>query len=165
MAQISLVSANLAAGFLESFFYGLFFLLFCTSTYLMAQRHRHLSLGSRMTVSTASLLRNPLFVIAILLFILITAHWVLVVYGSFMAFIYYESGTSPSDFYANLSTPSQIGRTTIFAITLLIADAVFLYRLWVIWERNKYVMIFPSCCFLISLGELDRNADFPIIDS
>ena len=74
---IPLVSANVATIFLESFLYGNFFVLTVSSVYLLAYRQKRILAsqhpqGAAGAVA-AGLLRSPMFLGAISLFITITA--------------------------------------------------------------------------------------------
>ena len=78
MAAIPLVSADLATIFLESFLYGIFFVLGLSSVYLLASRQKHLLQGGRSQAPFFStvikqLCKSPMFVGAISLFVTITA--------------------------------------------------------------------------------------------
>ncbi|GBE88079.1 hypothetical protein SCP_1203080 [Sparassis crispa] len=149
MGEVPLVSANLATVSIESFFYGIFFVLFCSSTYLMVQRQRQLnSTGS----SSKPIYKSPLFIAGLAMFTCVTAHWILTVYRSFQAFIYFENGTLPIAYYGNLANTAEVVKTAFLVTALLIGDAVMIYRLWIVWNYNKYVIIFPLCTFLANVA-------------
>ncbi|GBE89430.1 hypothetical protein SCP_1600920 [Sparassis crispa] len=84
----------------------------------------------------------------IILFAANTAIWILIVYRAFMAFVHFDRGASPASFYADFAEASELVKLIFIYISLLIGDAVIIYRVWVVWNHNKYVMIFPSCSFL-----------------
>ncbi|KAL6299938.1 hypothetical protein BKA93DRAFT_741548 [Sparassis latifolia] len=149
MYDIPLVSANLASVPLVSLFYGIFVVFFCTSSYLMVRRQGRLNVG---TSRLKSIWKMPLFIAGILLFITITGHWILLVHRSFMAFVYFDGGASPLDFYMNVGAVTAIAEIVFLVSTLTIENAVIVYRLWIIWKHNKYVMIIPVCSFLVNVA-------------
>ena len=68
------VPAWLGLSALETFFYGMFFMLYFTSTWLMALRHRRLESGLQSSApSWRPLCKTPLFWVGNLLFVLLTA--------------------------------------------------------------------------------------------
>ncbi|PBL02837.1 hypothetical protein ARMGADRAFT_1006162 [Armillaria gallica] len=136
--QVPLVSVNLATVAVESFLYGIFFVLDLTSiTLLFVRRSR----GTRNTV--ASIIQRPMFIGAVGLFITITAHWICTIIRLFDAFVTFEGGKQPLEFYANLSHITEVVKTGFLMASLVIGDSMIIYRLWVVWGFNYYVIIFP----------------------
>ncbi|KAL6306201.1 hypothetical protein BKA93DRAFT_775390, partial [Sparassis latifolia] len=147
LGQISLVSASLASVSISAFLYGVFLVLFCTSTYLMAQRERQARASSSRSLT---IWKKPLFIGGIAYFITITANWILIVYRSFSAFIYYKDGTAPKEYYSLMVVPNVI-KIAFWLSSLAVGDTMLLYRLWMTWSRNVYVIIFPLCTFIASI--------------
>ncbi|KAI0916097.1 hypothetical protein AcW1_010043 [Taiwanofungus camphoratus] len=75
----------------------------------------------------------------------ITAHWILGVYRLFQAFVNFQGGTHPLTFYSDMSNPTEVVQTGLLMVTLVIDDAMIIYRLWIIWCYNKLVVVFPLC--------------------
>lgn len=73
MAAIPLISANLATICVQSFFYGIFFVLFIVSMYLRVYRQHQLSEQSVPANNPPLLYIAPMFIAAICLFMTITA--------------------------------------------------------------------------------------------
>ncbi|KAK0461851.1 uncharacterized protein EV420DRAFT_1628289 [Desarmillaria tabescens] len=136
--QVPLVSVNLATVALESFLYGIFFVLDLTSiTLLFVRRSR------RSPNTVVSVMQRPMFIGAVGLFITITAHWICTVIRLFDAFVTFEDGKQPLEFYANLSHITEVVKTGFLMASLVIGDSMIIYRLWVVWGFNYYVIIFP----------------------
>ncbi|KAL6299347.1 hypothetical protein BKA93DRAFT_608471 [Sparassis latifolia] len=148
MGHVSLVSANLASVFFSSYLYGIFFILFCASMYFMARRHSELSAAG--SIVNRSACKDPLFIGGVGFFITVTANWIIIVYRAFMAFVHHKNGTMPTEYY-NIMNASEIVKTAIWLSALVISDAIIIYRLWVIWNRNIHVIIFPVSAFLGSV--------------
>ncbi|EPS94468.1 hypothetical protein FOMPIDRAFT_1134324 [Fomitopsis schrenkii] len=146
---VPLVSANIATIFLESFLYGNFFVLTITSVYLLAYRRKRLLAsqhpqGAARAVA-AVLFRSPMFLGAISLFVTITSHWILTCIRAFDAFVNFQNGTAPLEFYGNLKDITEVVKTGWLMSSLVIGDTLVIYRLWVIWNRRTWVIIFPLC--------------------
>jgi len=145
MAASSIVSSNLAALSMDSLLYGVYFVLFCISTFLMVRRqHRY--------VNSLPVMRNPAFVGGMFLFMVVTAHWIIVVYRSFPAFLYFDGGTDPLAYYTDLGRKSYVVATALAVIQPVIADLVLIYRLWIIWSRNPYIIVLPLLVISAVLG-------------
>ncbi|PCH38040.1 hypothetical protein WOLCODRAFT_96350 [Wolfiporia cocos MD-104 SS10] len=138
---VSLISANLAAVCLESFLYGLFFLLHGISTYLLVRQAQH----KRAVTGTSfpSAIRTPIFIAAQIIFSTVTAHWILSVARLFDAFVTHEGETQPSDVYSNLSLTPEVAKSALLVATVATLDAILIYRLYVIWEYDKRIVVFP----------------------
>jgi hypothetical protein len=88
-------------------------------------------------------------------------HWILTIDRSFLAFIYFENGTFPLGFYGDLSQLTETAKTGFLIAASAVGDALIvgssrslpctadpvissqIHRLWIVWGRNKYVIIFP----------------------
>ncbi|GBE80421.1 hypothetical protein BKA93DRAFT_828405 [Sparassis latifolia] len=146
MADVPLVSVNLASLAIESFLYGIFFVLFVTTTWFLLQRAKHEQAGIQ------SAFRRPLFLAGIAMFLTITAHWVLSVVRAFDAFVHFDGGKSPLEFYAYPSRPAAIAKIGLVNVTLLLGDAILIYRLWVISGYCRMIVALPIVFFLGSLA-------------
>ncbi|KAF8161948.1 hypothetical protein K438DRAFT_1686197 [Mycena galopus ATCC 62051] len=139
--DIPLVSVSLATVPLESCLYGVYLVLAVTSISLLLRRNAE----SR---RFGSIYSSPMFIGAIALTMTITAHWILTVDRAFLAFIYFENGTFPIGLYGDLSQITEVVKTGFLMATLTIGDALIIHRLWIVWGRNKYVIIFPLCTLM-----------------
>ncbi|KAH9841057.1 uncharacterized protein C8Q71DRAFT_743055 [Rhodofomes roseus] len=150
MQQVPLVAANVATVFMESFLYGIFFVLSVSSIYLLVHRQRQLLQPTLPHLATASvvfmhLCKTPMFLGAIALSVTITAHWILTCIRTFQAFVYFEGGTDPIAFYGNLKQLTEVVKTGFLMASLIIGDTMVIYRLWVVWNRRTAIVIFPLC--------------------
>ncbi|EED85569.1 predicted protein [Postia placenta Mad-698-R] len=91
---------------------------------------------------------TPIFLGAVVVSCTTTVHWILTVTRLFDAFISYMGGAVPLLFYANLSEPSEVVKTAVLIATLITSDVLFVYRLWMVWGYNYYVIIIPSMAVL-----------------
>ncbi|KAF7371448.1 hypothetical protein MSAN_00781800 [Mycena sanguinolenta] len=136
--DISLVPVNLANVALESCLYGVYLVLAITSICLIVGRHT-----SPMRHRGTLIHRFPILFGAIGLLITISAHWILTVDRAFLAFIHFADTSGTLAFYGDLSEITEVVKTGFVVATLIIGDALIIYRLWVVWGFNKYVIIFP----------------------
>ncbi|KAJ7730808.1 hypothetical protein B0H16DRAFT_1584892 [Mycena metata] len=139
MPDITILPANLATVVLDSFLYGLLFLLFTLTVYFLATR-RTLA-GTRRT--TKHHFTSLVFIGVAALFLVVTVHWSIVIYQAFFAFIHLANPVAEDAFYANLGQISEVIKNIFLFIAILLGDALVTYRLWVIWGRNRLVVMFP----------------------
>ncbi|KAF8884309.1 hypothetical protein BD779DRAFT_1536920 [Infundibulicybe gibba] len=142
---IPLLPATLTGVCFEGFLYGVFFLLFVVSIYLVlnrpdAQPH------PRKRVRLAKF-KKPMVISSFLIFITISLHWIFTIVRVFQAFVYNEPGVTALEFF-NDPTPKTytIWMISVF-LTTLIGDSMMIYRLWVVWSYDKIVIIVPVCCY------------------
>ncbi|KAJ7734754.1 hypothetical protein DFH07DRAFT_844461 [Mycena maculata] len=149
LSQVPVIDANLATVCLESALYGIFLLLFITSTALTVHRHRYTRHMWHRQVPAGSIkprsFLNPMFLASIALALTVTAHWILTADRLFLAQVHFRDGSAPLAFYADQAQPTAITKIGLLVVTLAIADGIFVYRLWIVWNHNKWVPIFPIC--------------------
>ncbi|KZT05791.1 uncharacterized protein LAESUDRAFT_655097 [Laetiporus sulphureus 93-53] len=149
MGEVGLIPANLATVCIESFFYGIFFTLSTVSFYLLYRRQKGLGAwegGGRSQSDSRS--RNAITILLVssaLIFFSNTVHWTAAVARPFEAFVYYKGGNAPLDFYADLSQPTEVVQSAATIFTIVVYDAMIIYRLWIVWAFNKRVVMFPLC--------------------
>ncbi|KAJ7912407.1 hypothetical protein B0H13DRAFT_2660129 [Mycena leptocephala] len=147
MPDITILPANLATLVLESFLYGLLLLLFISTVYFFATRRTLAGASQTARHHFTSLV----FLGLAALFLVATVHWSIVIYQAFFAFIHLGTISAEDAFYADLAQPSEVAKEILFFMAVLLGDALVTYRLWIIWGRNRYVVIFPILA-LIGFG-------------
>ncbi|KAI0720839.1 hypothetical protein C8T65DRAFT_567221 [Cerioporus squamosus] len=50
---------------------------------------------------------------------------------------------NPTKYYANAASPQSLIKNTINVVQAIISDAVIVYRTWVVWNGNYFVIIVP----------------------
>ncbi|PCH42396.1 hypothetical protein WOLCODRAFT_73087 [Wolfiporia cocos MD-104 SS10] len=153
VAELSILSVNLATLAMESLLYGIFLMLFGTSTYLLLQRGSQQSQIAS-SVTARPIWRTPMFLAAILMAFIVTSHWILTVYRLFDAFINYQGGAEPLIALADLSWRSEVVKTAFLVAAVLLSDIMIIYRLYIVWSYNKLIVIFPmlTWCGLVACG-------------
>ncbi|PCH37101.1 hypothetical protein WOLCODRAFT_109578 [Wolfiporia cocos MD-104 SS10] len=145
MSGTSLISASIASICIESFLYGIFFVLSIASMYLTVRRREYLvnaPTSIRAVRQVAHI--TPMSVAAICLFMTNTAHWIIDVFRTFQAYLNFDGGTEPLEYLSNASDPTEVAQTALVMVSLIIGDAMIIYRLWIIWSYNHVVTMFPS---------------------
>ncbi|KAJ7600508.1 hypothetical protein C8J56DRAFT_767475 [Mycena floridula] len=146
---IPFVSANLATAPIVSLLYGAFVVLAITSLALGLHRACKPSptvpKGNKAALRKARLefFKKPLTVGSIALFFSVTAHWINTFIRLFDAFVNFQGDKAPVAYYGDLSGTTNVVRTALVLTTLILCDAMIIYRLYVVWGYNKIVIIFP----------------------
>ncbi|KAJ7772234.1 hypothetical protein B0H16DRAFT_1512743 [Mycena metata] len=116
--------------------YGIYFSLHVASTVLVLRR----SEGPR----AVPLYRSVIFVLGWLLFMSVTANWAVTVWHNVAGFIVFKSGTAAPEFFNDSSQITSLVQNIFVAISIVLGDTMIIYRLWIVWFRNKYVVILPT---------------------
>ncbi|KAH9930740.1 uncharacterized protein B0H18DRAFT_930395 [Fomitopsis serialis] len=144
MAQLPLISVNLATVALESMLYGVFLVLALTFLYLHFSR-----VGSQRSGGTPVLSAyfTPVLFGSMFVMLTVTGHWVMTVYRLFDAFVNFMGGKVPLLYYSDLALTTEAVKIGFLIATIITCDILFIYRLWTVWGYNYYVIILP--CFTV----------------
>ncbi|KAJ7774042.1 hypothetical protein B0H16DRAFT_1880504 [Mycena metata] len=149
----SLISANLILFTIAGLFYGIYLVLFCISTYLLV-RHLRGPTASNEKRKRGSIFTSMVFVSAILLFVVVTVHWIATVYRAFIGFVCTQTTFEAELYFNNLATPAAIIQDVFLVLSSVIGDSMIIYRLWVVWTHNKPVLVVPiitlTVCTVVS---------------
>ncbi|KAI0753226.1 hypothetical protein C8Q80DRAFT_1267643 [Daedaleopsis nitida] len=129
--------AYLIGGWLESFFWGLYTLLFAMSIYGIYHKRRE-DVNGFTTVSI------------VILYLLATSHMFLALVRLIQGFILYRDTIGPILYFANISVRLNIAKDYIYITNLAVGDAVVAWRLYVVWGRKLWIAIVPA---LMIIGE------------
>ncbi|KAF9462242.1 hypothetical protein BDZ94DRAFT_1166272 [Collybia nuda] len=87
------------------------------------------------------------------LFITITAHWIIDILLAFEGFIQPSDlgycvtppGLNPAErVYLNLPDPKHVLTSALYVATTLVGDGFMIYRLFIVWGRNRFIIIPPT---------------------
>ncbi|KAJ7094322.1 hypothetical protein C8R44DRAFT_718434 [Mycena epipterygia] len=155
MLTIPRISSALATVVIETFFYGIYLVLFFTSLYLL------LTVQSRGLRRERSIWLSPILWGGEVLFIAVTGHWILTIDRLFLAFVVVDHGSNPLTFYGDYSQATQVAQTSFLVASLTVVDVLFVHRLYTVWGHNRYVMIFPTITVLgLIVGGIGLAWDF-----
>ncbi|KAJ7144529.1 hypothetical protein C8R44DRAFT_865439 [Mycena epipterygia] len=118
-------------------FYGMYFVIFCMSMYLVSRAR-----GDRGSDKYA-IFRSTVFLSGCALFMAVTGDWIVTVFRTFEAFVYFKDGTDALEYGSDNSKVSSTVGSVFLALSFAIGDFMIIYRLWVVWSFNKKVIIFP----------------------
>ncbi|KAI0363450.1 hypothetical protein BV20DRAFT_144330 [Pilatotrama ljubarskyi] len=146
-SSMSAIGVNLALACIESLLYGMFFVLAMTSLAVLVGRHTNRSSSfSGRSYSSERLWTSPLFVATMFLLMTVTSHWLITVRRVFDAFLYYEGGQAPMDYYLIVEAPTQVVGTAFVVATVIVGDIILTYRIWTVWDRRWSMIVFPALC-------------------
>ncbi|KAF7353847.1 hypothetical protein MVEN_01070300 [Mycena venus] len=140
MLTVPRIPSALATVVIETFFYGIYLVLFLTSIYLL------FTAQTRGLRRERSVWMSPILCGGAVLFVAVTGHWILTIDRLFLAFV--TSGEDPLVFYADFSQTTQILQSAFLLVSLAIVDGLVVHRLWTVYAHNRYVMIFPALTLL-----------------
>ncbi|KAJ7768893.1 hypothetical protein B0H16DRAFT_1716093 [Mycena metata] len=102
------------------------------------------------------------FLLAFLLFVVITVHWIATVYRAFIGFVCTPTTFEAELYFNNLATPAAVIQYVFLLLSSVIGDSMIvsvhkldhdacaglkigskIYRLWVVWTHNKLVLVVP----------------------
>ncbi|KAJ7789524.1 hypothetical protein B0H14DRAFT_2944076 [Mycena olivaceomarginata] len=148
----SLPLANLASLVITTLLYGMYFIIFAISIYLMVM---HANPG-REPGKLAPLFKSTVFVSEVAR----AQDWISVVIRNFQGFIYFNDGLSANTFFSDDSQTLSRVDDVFIALSVFIGDAMIIYRLWVVWSFNKIVIVAPvlSLIGLVICGVLGARA-------
>ncbi|KAF8154993.1 hypothetical protein K438DRAFT_1863028, partial [Mycena galopus ATCC 62051] len=159
MLTVPRTSSALVTAIMETYFYGVYVVLFITSVFLLFTMQ---SRGFR----ERSIWLSPILCGGSFLFVTVTGHWILTIDRLFIAFV---TVNDPVAFYGDFSQPTQIVQTGFLLLSLSTVDALFVHRLWTVWAHNRYVMIFPTLTLsglvVCAIGVMYDFSQFRVGDS
>ncbi|KAJ6549864.1 hypothetical protein B0H19DRAFT_1378643 [Mycena capillaripes] len=141
--------ANLAALILQTLFYGMYFVIFNISMYLLFVRAKGHGSGTYTPV-----IKSMVFISGFALFFTVTVDWIIVVVRCFHGFIYFNDGKSADVYFDDSSGALSTVDNTFLALSIVLGDAMIIYRLWVVWSFNKIVIIVPILSLLGLIASL-----------
>ncbi|KAG7099804.1 hypothetical protein E1B28_001615 [Marasmius oreades] len=126
----------------EAILYGIFTVLTIGTLYILTKR------GSNADLNYAVIFTS------VLMFVLATAEIVVNCVVIFDAFIEIAPGPNPRAVRKlkmdNLGNPLVLAKKAIFLTMMILGDVIVIYRCWIVWAKNWYVIILSSLCCLAS---------------
>ncbi|KAG1725529.1 hypothetical protein EDB19DRAFT_264139 [Suillus lakei] len=130
---ISLDAGTLMSTVLEGILYGFSILLFMGTIWSLTYKQRIQDVN------------RPIAVVAILLWMLSTAHIIVNIIRVEYAFVKYRSTYpgGPAAFFADVSQQTYVLKHALYVLQTLLADGVVIYRCYVVW-KSVWIVILPS---------------------
>ncbi|TFK18218.1 hypothetical protein FA15DRAFT_710057 [Coprinopsis marcescibilis] len=129
------------AFFLEAIVYGIYFVLFIGAVHIMSKDRSRDNVTSRV-----------FFFSMIFMFILTTVFTGINAYRFTRAYAQNDGTSMPVLYFWNFDAWDNFSYVVVVIILVLYADALVIYRCFVIWGGNYYVIAFPTLLLLLSIG-------------
>lgn len=127
--------AKLVSIFVQTFLYGAYSVLFAITTWLFFR-------GS--TRNALFIARRRMLLVSISLFAIATAHVSVNFTRIIKAFIVYRNAPGgPASFFNRLSEFTQMFGSTLYVAQTLLGDALVIWRCYLAWDKNLFVIGFP----------------------
>jgi len=131
MGGISQDGAVLVAMIVETFFYGILTVLFGFTIRVLAFK-------------PYAYINKRLLLTSIAMYILATIHLVTDAYRIMDTFVNFRSKDGGPIAYINaLGSPTYLLKSTVYALQTLIGDSCIIYRCFIVWQRNIWVILLP----------------------
>ncbi|KAF5392845.1 hypothetical protein D9757_000985 [Collybiopsis confluens] len=135
--ELPLSAVRFVGLWVETLLYGAYTVLFCHCYYILRYGKK------------SATVNRPLLASSIVLFSLATGLIITDFARGYAAFIIHGGTLEGStDYYEQFWIWSNLLRESFFTIMLSTSDAVFIYRLYVVWGFNKYIIIGPIILLL-----------------
>ncbi|KAJ7625170.1 hypothetical protein B0H17DRAFT_1111479 [Mycena rosella] len=134
-----ILAVSIATVILESLLYGIFLVCLFVNLYIRVSKYAN----SKQFRNRAWW--NPVVVSTMAIFLMYSGHWILTVVRFSQAVLSGSLETEAALLYygPDSSQRTQVGRSALAEMTVLIGDAVIIQRLWLIWNRNFSVVFLP----------------------
>jgi hypothetical protein len=138
---LSFSSSELLALCFESVLYGVYLVLLTDCVKVLINKRRRRAGGNvRLILISASL------------FLLITWHQVIDALRLYMAYKDSETDKGADLYYFNVTSMLSVMKTSVYLIETLASDLFILYRCYVVWNSNIFVVILPLILYLADAG-------------
>ncbi|EMD35416.1 hypothetical protein CERSUDRAFT_116183 [Gelatoporia subvermispora B] len=96
---------------------------------------------------------TPMLVTALIIFALVTMHLVVDFIRAMEAFV--DNSIQPNApllYFAHVNTSLNMIKTSVYVTVTLVSDALIVYRTFVVWRRNVYLVAIPFMLFLADIA-------------
>ncbi|KAN0127752.1 hypothetical protein V8E53_014412 [Lactarius tabidus] len=140
---LSFSSSELLALCVESVLYGVYLVLLTDCIKVLINKQRRRAGGN---------LRLILPVVSITLFLLITWHQSIDVLRLYIAYKDSETDQSADQYYFDVTSMLSIMKTSVYLVETLVSDLFILYRCYVVWNLNLFVLILSTFLYIADAG-------------
>jgi len=140
MAQLPLDVAGAVSVWFETLLYGMYCSLFFETVYIILKK--------RMTKTIPA---KIFFGATILMFFVATTHVALNLYRLLRGYVWLRDTVGPTDYFLDLGRWDNIAHDAINAIMSWIGDFLVIYRCFIVWNNNYYIIAIPSVLLILSV--------------
>jgi len=134
----SLARTTLVSIFVESILYGLFVSLYAISSTILIKGRK-----------TASI-NTPMLIVSSAMLVFSTIHIGADLERVLDAFL--NPNVLPKDYLPDVNNPLYILKTTAYVLQTLIGDGFLIYRVYLVWQWNRFIVLPLSLLILGSTG-------------
>uniref|UniRef100_A0A0W0F623 Uncharacterized protein n=1 Tax=Moniliophthora roreri TaxID=221103 RepID=A0A0W0F623_MONRR len=132
MKDLSVEKNKFVALWVETTLWGAYTVLFCICIYVL--------LYSKKAPGGTN---KPLMATAVIMYLLCTAHVINDFVRAIVGFIDYTGRGGAKAYYQQIWDWSYVFRQSLYATNNIVADALLVYRLYIVWSRDKRVVLGP----------------------
>ncbi|KAI9061933.1 hypothetical protein FKP32DRAFT_1612869 [Trametes sanguinea] len=130
-----LARAELIALFMESMLFGAFTVLYAIAIWILLYREK---------IRGRSRLNRMLFGTSTVMWVLSVAHLAIDVVRAVQGFVVWgQKPNGTNEFYAIISSPTEVAKNVIYISMTLVADSFVTYRLFIVWNRTWWILTIP----------------------
>ncbi|KAI4294211.1 hypothetical protein GGG16DRAFT_126879 [Schizophyllum commune] len=130
----------------ETFLYGLYLAVALLSLFLLYRRSRETKPFAGASATSIPLLVGPWALI-----VCVTAHWTCGFVRIFTAFFLQNEGQAPGNYLAS-ELPLHAAQKVFLLATIMLWDLTMTYRLYIIFHRQRSVLVFPAVVIVGFVG-------------
>ncbi|KAJ7613354.1 hypothetical protein DFH06DRAFT_1109235 [Mycena polygramma] len=134
---IAIDVSELAGIIAEGILYGAFSILFGATVHILTRRRRH---GGKVNL--------PMLVASCLMMLLATAQLIVDTVNVFWAFISHDPRVQRQFFLEDATQPIFAAKHAVYFTMMLLGDSIVIYRCFIVWGRNYWVVAVPTLCSL-----------------
>ncbi|KAI0709776.1 hypothetical protein C8Q76DRAFT_739774 [Earliella scabrosa] len=141
MGSFPLPRAYFIALFCEAILHGVYTVLFGAAMYLLLAPRRRRTRRS----STTNIVMT---ILTIIMYSLATVHISLSLHQNLIAFFDQRAANGGQTVLNDVSSPLVYAQIAVEVVNCLLGDSIVLWRTWVLWGRDKRVVIAPALCII-----------------
>ncbi|KAL0581091.1 hypothetical protein V5O48_000985 [Marasmius crinis-equi] len=132
--------AGVISVWFQTLLYGIYTCLFFTSAYV--------TLRKRMLHTVPA---KVFFVATIVMYTNCTAHVAINLYRLLQGYVYQRETVGPANYFNDLGRWDNIAHNALNALMTWMGDSLIIYRCYLVWGNNIYVIILPTILLIISI--------------
>ncbi|KZP16472.1 hypothetical protein FIBSPDRAFT_975886 [Athelia psychrophila] len=139
-AQVSMQTVGIMSVWLETLLYGMYASLFFQTIFIILKKNKTTSGPSRV-----------FFGGIIFMFLTATAHIGVNLHRVLNAYVYEVDTIGPVAYFGDLGRWDNLLQNFLNAGTTWVGDGLIIYRCYIVWQNNIYIVIFPISMVIVSI--------------
>ncbi|KAF8582180.1 hypothetical protein K439DRAFT_1391994 [Ramaria rubella] len=138
--QISLEVTNILSVWFEGVLYGLYCTLFFESVYVILKKKK-----------TGTFPAKVFFGATLVMFVIATSHIAVNLYRLLRGYVWLVDNPGPVIYFNDLGRWENIAHDAINAVMTWIGDMLLIYRCFIVWDNNYYIIALPTVLLALSI--------------